>query len=245
MTSRRTRPVVVGIVQARLASQRLARKALADLGGRPLLGFLLDSLSGARELDHVVLAIPYGDRELAEIAQDRGVAVMEGSEHDVLGRVTQAAQASNADIVVRMTGDNPLLDPDLVDAAVQQFAKYGRDYLYVEGYPLGCGEAEVISRGALERADREARAPRHREHVITYFVDHVEEFDVLILPVPDHCRRPAYRLTIDQEDDLAVVRGVLHVLGDPDPPIPFASVIEVLDQHPELAQLNRAVRQRP
>jgi spore coat polysaccharide biosynthesis protein SpsF len=243
MTPKGDKPVVVGIVQARLSSRRLARKALADLCGRPLLGFLLDSLSAARELDDVVLAIPCGEWELADMARQRGIRVFEGSEHDVLRRLTDAARTSGADVMVRMTGDNPLLDPSLVDAGVRQFKNCRCDYLYVEGYPLGCGEAEVISFAALERADREARTPWHREHVITYIVEHHEQFQVQILPAPQQYRRPNYRLTVDEEGDLAVARGVLHELGDPDPPIPFAVVIEVLDNHPELACLNRSVSQ--
>lgn len=237
---------IVAIVQARLNSTRLPRKVLADMGGTRLLDVLVERLLRAEGLDAVWLAIPTGDLALWDAVPGWGISAACGSEEDVLGRYVVAAQASKADAVVRITADCPLLDPQLVSAAVIRYRRRARrhlhtDYLYVQGYPRGTGEVEIVSRQALEQTARETEDPWHREHVVTYLLAHPERFAVVVGQAPRRFRRPDLRLCVDEPADLEVVRWlVAHV----PPPRGVKQLIKALDAHPEIAALNAQVQQR-
>lgn len=235
---------IVAIVQARLGSERLPRKVLAEIGGRPALDILLTNLRTVRSLDGIILAVPERDVELAAFGRQCGVPVFAGPEQDVLARYVGAARQAAASAVVRVTADCPLLDPQLVDQVVQAYRRDPCDYAYVSGYPRGAGDAEVIATAALERAARESTLPWHREHVMTYITDHPERFTIRIEPAPDDLRRPDLRVCIDQPEDLEVVRQVFARLGQAGRPIHVRDVIRLLDSAPEIVRLNRHVRQR-
>lgn len=235
---------VVAVVQARLGSERLPRKVLAPVGGRTALERLLDTLSTVAELDGVALAVPRGEAELVALGRRAGVRVFEGDERDVLSRYVGAARAFAADAVVRVTGDCPLLDPALVGDVVRRYRAAPSDYLHVQGYPRGLGDAEVISAPALERAAREATEARDREHVMTYVTAHPGSFSVVIEDAPPELRRPDLRVCVDEPADLAVVRAVVDAIGRDGRPLPTAEIIRFLDRRPEIARLNADVRQR-
>ena len=241
-----TVPRVVAIAQARLGSDRLPGKVLQDLGGRSLVQRLADVLHAARRLDGIVFAIPERDADLAEHLQDvADVQVHLGPEHDVLARYVGAGEAAGADVVVRVTGDCPLLDPQLVDEAVAAFLRSEADYLTVEGHARGLGDVEVASLDALRLADRRAPADSpHREHVMTWLATHDDEVDVVEVQAQGGAHRPDLRVCVDTPEDLAVVRAVWDVLLPTRPPTE-AEVIAVLDAHPEVRALNQAVVQKP
>ena len=121
------------IVQARTGSSRLPRKVLADLGGRPLIAFLLERLRRCDVVDAIVLATTTqpDDDELVDLAESLGVKVVRGSEQDVLARFALAAAATTASTLVRVTGDCPLVDPDLLAQVIPEFHRQGVDYLRI------------------------------------------------------------------------------------------------------------------
>lgn len=235
---------IVAVVQARLGSERLPRKVLASIGGRPALERLIDGLRTVTELDGVALAVPQSDRELVSFARRIDVPVFEGDEADVLARYVGAAGAVSADAVVRVTGDCPLLDPALVGDVVIRYRRDPCDYLLVQGYPRGLGDAEVISATALERAHREATDAWDRQHVMTYITAHPETFSVRILEAPAALRRSDLRVCVDEPADLEVVRAIVDRLGTDRRPLSAAEIIDFLDRTPAVARLNSAVRQR-
>lgn len=235
---------VVAVVQARLGSERLPRKVLAPVGGRTALERLLDALRTVGELDGVALAVPRGDHELVALGRRAGVPVFEGDERDVLSRYVGSARALAADAVVRVTGDCPLLDPALVADVVRRYRAAPSDYLHVQGYPRGLGDAEIISTAALERAAREATEEHDREHVMTYITGHPGSFSVVIADAPPELRRPDLRVCVDEPADLAVVRAIVDRIGADGRPLPTADVIAFLDREPTVARLNSGVRQR-
>lgn len=164
---------VVVILQARTGSSRLPGKMLLPLAGRPLLGYLLERLRAGATIWPVIVATGDGpgDDRLSTIAEAYGAAVFRGSEVDVLDRVYRAAVANAADLVVRLCGDNPLVDPAAVDRAVALFTGLRSDRIdYVSNdltYPDG-PSVEVVPLAVLERAWREATSPADREHVTRY-----------------------------------------------------------------------------
>jgi glutamate-1-semialdehyde 2,1-aminomutase len=163
---------VVAIVQARMGSTRLPNKVMNQIGGVPMIELLLARLARADKIDQIVLATSIDERNtpLVQHVQKLGYVCVLGSECDVLERYLLAARQAQADVVVRITGDCPLIDPGLVDRAIEQFKLGGVDYLsnaVPATYPDGL-DTEVFSLQVLERAGRESQDPFDREHVTPY-----------------------------------------------------------------------------
>lgn len=232
-----------------MGSSRLPGKVLADLGGRPVLAHLLDTARSCELIDDVVLAVPAHDATLIEFGRSVGIHTVTGDEHDVLGRFQRAATLAGAERIVRLTGDCPLLDGDELRRAVGRFdgavvdgdATRPIDYLSVEDYPRGTADIEIVTSAALAAADAEATDMWHREHVCTFFPDHDDRFGVRIDGPPASLLRPAYRLCVDQPEDLTVVREVHRRLAGA--PASVEAIVGILDEDPDLAAINSQVVQ--
>jgi spore coat polysaccharide biosynthesis protein SpsF len=237
---------VVVIVQARMTSTRLPGKVLMDLAGKPMLERQLERLARCKHVDEVVLATTTNatDDPLAELGARLDVRVHRGSEHDVLDRYAGAARAADADVVVRVTSDCPLIDPaetDLVVVALDADVDYAANVLERD-LPRGL-DVEALWRDTLERVDRMATSAPAREHV-TYFIQ-AERPDLFALRA---VRRPFdaadLRWTVDTPEDLALVRRLYDELGLAEKPLPLADVIAHVRAHPELAAINAAIAQK-
>lgn len=214
MASKGVEMNVVAIVQARLRSTRLPGKVLSPIGGAEMLRLVLERTAAARGVNMVVAAIPEGDEEdaLAKAIDGWGFKVVRGDATDVLSRYAAAAETFGADVVVRVTGDCPLIDPRLVDAVVEELVAHPHlDYVAL-GLSFPDGEnAEAFTRSALERAVAEATRPSHREHVTLFIRDHPELFRLRIL---EHSRDlSAVRLSVDEKRDLDLVDKIVAELG--------------------------------
>lgn len=241
---------VVAIVQARMGSSRLPGKVLREAASQPLIAHLLERLAATSTLDAVVVATTDqpGDDALAAWCQQHGVAVVRGSENDVLARFALAAEQSAAATVVRVTADCPLMDPAEVDRVVSAFvAQWPQlDYVANQGPgrrlgPLGLA-VEVFSRASLERAALEARAPYQREHVTPYLYDDATRFRTLLSDPPeDHAD---LRLTVDTPEDLAVVSPVLEHVAQWPGDFSLARAVAFLRAHPAIAALNQGTAQK-
>jgi glutamate-1-semialdehyde 2,1-aminomutase len=236
MSAGETAPRVVAIVQARLGSVRLPGKVLAEVGGRPLLDLLVQRLQGAHSVDEVVLAVPEGevDELLAAHAEQLGIRCVRGSEHDVLDRYRSAAVASDADVVVRITADCPLIDPALVDRVVARLVVDGLDWA-VTGTSIPDGlDVEVCTRDALERTWSNAASRYDREHV---FPGIKADATLRGARVEHTTDLGAMRITLDEPDDLVVIRAILDEL---DAATLRLADLEVLwTARPELFDANR------
>ena len=227
-----------------MASSRLPGKVLADVGGVPALTRLVRRLRLARHLDGIVLATTTSgaDDALAAWALREGVAVHRGSEEDVLGRVVGAHQALGSDIVVEICGDTPLIEPDIVDRAIEIFRSGIADVVtntVRPSYPQGC-DAQVFSFAALAEVERTVDDPAVREHVSLYFYEHPERYRIYHLEAPASCRLPEQRLQVDYPEDLALVREIYARLepryGDG---FGVDEIVALLRREPQLAALNR------
>ncbi|HEY0835866.1 MAG TPA: glycosyltransferase family protein [Azospirillum sp.] len=242
------RPRVVGISQARMTSTRLPGKVLMEAAGRPLLAHHLDRLRGCAALDAVVLATTVNatDDPVAAMAGRIGVPVFRGDEHDVLGRFAGAAAAHDAEVVVRVTGDCPLIDAELVDQAVGLFLD-GRteappvDYVAIDTtqFPRGL-DAEVFTRAALDEAAARAADPVEREHVTPYIYRRPDRFRLGAPLRPDAPVEP-HRWCVDEPADFELVRRVLEALP---PGFGWQDVCTILRSHPDWYRINRAVPQK-
>lgn len=233
----------VAIVQARMGSTRFPRKVMAEVDGVPLIGVLIERLSRAETVDEIVLATSVDPRNdpLEAYVRGLGVAVYRGSEGDVLDRYYHAAVEASADVVVRITGDCPLVDPAVVDDVVGQFHAAGVDYLsntIVPTYPDGL-DTEVCSMAALTRAWREADAPFDREHVTPYLKTSpsVRQVNVVAPGGEDHS---AKRWTVDEPSDFTVVSRIFSHFGTRRD-FGWRDVLALYDSHPDLFMDNQHI----
>lgn len=228
---------VVAIVQARMSSTRLPGKVLADLAGRPALALLVTRLSRAERLDEIVVATSTdpSDDVIDEWCRSSSVRCIRGSLKDVLGRYVQAAEATQADAVVRITADCPLIDPVLVDGLVSFFAESELDYCGLSGeFPHGL-DCEVFTREALLTTDMNAIEDYDREHVTPFMKRHPGEFRTsTFAPLSGHAHE---RWTLDYPEDLNLLREIARRLLQPQTATTI-DVLSVLDANPELRKLN-------
>lgn len=233
---------VVAIVQARMGSTRLPGKVLMPVLGRPLLAFMLERLARCHRIDAVVVATTTEpvDDAVVKAASECGVEVFRGSQDDVLDRYWQAAQEAKADVVVRLTADCPLVEPDVCDSVIALLGEPEPcDYaatspLFAEG--LDC---EAMTMASLQRSWKEATLRSEREHVTLYIRNHQELFACKVLHNP--VDESHFRVTVDEPADFEVISAVLAGLYPGNPVFSFAAVRSYLESHPEVAVKNSSI----
>jgi spore coat polysaccharide biosynthesis protein SpsF len=245
-------PRVLALIQARLGSSRLLGKSalplpLSATGAKnTILGHVVSRAQRAASVQQVMVATTTQplDDPLATLAARLGVGVFRGDEQDVLGRFAGAlAQAGNFQTVVRLTADNPAIDPAFIDAAVAHHLATRADYTYTNGLPLGTN-IEVLSAAALLRAHREATAPDEREHVTPYLRRHPELFRLETLALNVSPAVAGLRLTVDYPSDYALLSLLFNELGPNFSLTDPTGLPALLTQHPWLAAINAANVQR-
>lgn len=230
---------IVAIIQARMGSERLQGKVLARIGNSSLLTILLDRLKQSHYVDEIVVAttMKKNDDAIVELAKHENVRWHRGSDEDVLDRYREAAKRFNADVVVRVTADNPLTDPELMDMLIEAHLKDKWDYSCCRDAPLGTG-VEIIDHAALDSAHRAAFSRTEREHVTLYLRNHPDDF--AIQTIECHIKDPNIRLTVDTEADLTLMNALEERLG-PLQEVKVRDVIGLLESNPELSELNKPV----
>lgn len=225
-----------------MGSSRLPGKVLADLGGAPMLARMVERVERARGIAEIVIATTdrLEDAAVLALARDLGVRCFAGSAQDVLDRYYHAAAAFDADPVVRLTGDCPLIDPEIVAAVLDRYLEAGNaDHAGLGGrFPDGL-DTEVVSRRALSDAWAKARLPSEREHVTPYIWKNPERFRVVTYDFPEDCW--GMRWTVDEPDDLAFVRAVYARLSGPGRLFGWREVVALVERVPEIAALNAGI----
>jgi spore coat polysaccharide biosynthesis protein SpsF (cytidylyltransferase family) len=234
------------VIQARMGSTRLPGKVLADLGGRPMLARQVERLRLVPGVDRIVVATSDTtiDDPVAALVQSLdGVDLWRGSEDDVLARFAGVAAAFDLDVIGRVTGDCPLIDPVVIGKVLSVFnATAGCDYssnCRPRTWPSGF-DVEFVSRRALDAADAEATDPFDRQHVLVYVFTHPERFRCVNVE-NDGPGSPDLRLTVDYREDLDFVRTLFEALAPHWPTFGLAELLDVLKSRPSLLQINAAV----
>jgi glutamate-1-semialdehyde 2,1-aminomutase len=233
---------IVAIVQARMGSTRLPGKVMMPIQGRPMIEILLDRVVSAKRIDKVILATSANaeNRPLVDHVSQRGHGVFLGSEDDVLARYVHAAREADADIVVRITGDCPLIDAGIIDACIDSFIELGVDYLsntINPSFPDGL-DVEVMRFGALERALKETEATFDREHVTPYLRNSGRFKVAAFQNDEDHS---AKRWTVDDQDDFTVVSRIFDHFS-PDIHFGWNAVLALCEREPGLFDANAGSR---
>lgn len=205
---------VSAIIQARMGSTRLPNKVMMMVMGRPLLGWMIQRVSQSSEINEIIIATTEKrcDDSIAEYSAQQGCYVYRGSEGDVLNRYYQAASIAEADIVVRLTADCPLLDPSIVDSLIKEFKARKVDFLsnsepLPSSWPDGM-DVSVMSYSALKRAHKNAKKPSEREHVTFHFWNNPLEFSCI--RIDRNVDLSNYRITIDYPEDFEVIKTIIE-----------------------------------
>jgi spore coat polysaccharide biosynthesis protein SpsF len=209
------RPRVVAILQARVSSSRLPGKVLMPLAGGPMINFMIERICRSNSIDELVLATSdeASDDPLVQAVDKMGVRVVRGSLNDVLARFALAADVTNPEIVVRLTGDCPLIDPLLIDRVVALISE--GDALYASNcvppsYPDGL-DCEAFRVELLSAAMKDASLPSDREHVTPWIR---RAAGAQIATISSSVDLSQLRWTVDYADDLELIRKMIRVLGD-------------------------------
>lgn len=232
---------VVAIVQARMGSTRLPNKVMKSVVGRPMIELLLTRLRRSKELNQIVVATSVDDRNkpLVSLVRSLGYACEQGSENDVLERYIQTARRHQADVVVRITGDCPLVDPELVDECVRRFRAADVDYfsnIAPPTYPDGL-DIEVVTLAALERAAKESGKPYDHEHVTPY----VRESGLFCTAaMQNDIDLSMLRWTVDESADLEVITKVFERFV-PEIGFGWRQVLDFYNSHPQLFAANQQI----
>lgn len=239
---------VVVIIQARMASTRLPGKSLAQVLGRPLLYYVTERLKHLTHPVKVVVATSEeeSDDPIEAWCRDHHILCFRGSHEDVLDRYVKAARRFSADVIVRITGDCPLIDPNVVDQAIGQFLEHYPDYDYLSNtvqrtFPRGL-DVEVFKRSALEKAHEEAFHTEEREHVTPYIWRQPEVFSLGTLYYKEDLS--PHRWTVDTEEDFALITKLLEAAWPKNPAFAFQELLPLIEAHPEWEAINAHVKQK-
>jgi len=234
--------MIVAIVQARMGSTRLPGKVMMKILGKPMLWHLIQRLKSSKLINRIVLAVPDKeiDRMLLRVAEETGVDSFAGSEDDVLDRYYHAARKYKAETIVRITGDCPLIDPEIVDKTIRYYLENKDELSFVHNglsYPDGIAETEVFSFAALEKAWKEAKLASEREHVTSYMWKNSDLFRSATLEYKEDLSN--LRLVVDDEKDFQLVSEIFKNLYKKDKIFHFNDILDFLKEKPKLLELNK------
>jgi spore coat polysaccharide biosynthesis protein SpsF len=236
---------IVAIIQARMSSTRLPGKVLMDLEGETVMARVVNRVRRCHEINEVLIATTDRPADDAIVAECRklSAAVSRGDEKDVLDRYFRAAQLSKAEVIVRITSDCPLIDPEITSKTINAFLEAHPDYAsnsLERTYPRGL-DTEVFSFDVLAKCWREAAKPYEREHVTPYIYEHPEKFR--LLSIKNDQDYSGHRWTVDTPEDLEFVRAVYARLANR-PDFSGRDVVHLMEREPQLMELNRHIKQK-
>ncbi len=231
---------VVAIIQARCSSSRLPGKVLKELGGKPMIQQVYDRVQKARSVHQTIIAtsVDSSDNPLAQFCEHHSISYYRGDLNDVLTRFSEAAKKYQAQILVRITGDCPLIDPEVIDRVVQAYQNNVQNVDYASNidfltYPDGL-DTEVFSIQALEQANQKATLKSDREHVTPYMRKHLRKINVAL----DQANYSHLRWTVDQQEDFDFVQKIFQDVGKEGRHFGMDEILQWIRSHPQEAERN-------
>jgi len=232
--------LTLAILQARVSSTRLPGKVLRPLLGRPMLACQIERLTHSHRIGKLLVAtsVEPDDNQIEQLCNSIGVPCFRGSLSDVLDRFYQAAKPHHPGLIVRLTGDCPLTDPELIDQGIDFIGQHNFDYVSnvnPRTYPIGL-DMEVFTFASLDRAWREAVLPSEREHVTPYIRNHPDLFSIGNLA--GQADLSFHRWTVDEPADFEFVTKIYELLYPVKPAFTTADILKLLAAHPDLTSIN-------
>lgn len=231
-----------------MGASRLPGKPLKEVMGRPLLSYQLERLRASKLANKIIVAttIDPSDHAIEQLCQKEGIACFRGNALDVLDRYYQAAKFYGADVIVRITGDCPLIDPQIVDQVIKYYLDSLPQYDYVSNslertYPRGL-DTEVFSFELLEQAAKQAKNQEEREHVTPYFYQHPERFS--LGSVKQGIDLSFHRWTVDTPEDLRLISQILMELYPQKSAFDTQDILKAFENHPDWIKINAHIVQK-
>lgn len=244
-------PRIVAIIQARMGSTRLPEKVLMPIVGKPVLWHIVHRIKNVKEIDTIVIATSDSnkDNRIAEFCEVNKIDCFRGSEEDVLDRFYKAAIKYNPDFLLRVTGDCPLVDPDLISELIKYYINNKFDHCgiatgagaaregFIGRFPDGL-DAEIFTMSALRAAWREAEGQLYREHVTPYLWKQPGRFKIgsLISKDKDYSR---FRWTLDNQEDYELIKWIYEQLYPVKNNFNMYDVLELLEKNTGILDKNK------
>jgi spore coat polysaccharide biosynthesis protein SpsF len=236
---------IIATIEARMTSSRLPGKVLMEVAGKPMLEHLVDRLKTVPSLNGIVLATTtnLSDDKLEGFAKKAGINCYRGSENDVMTRVIQAAESVGADIVVEITGDCPLIDPQIVEQTIQMYKFNRADYVsnaHIRSYPDGM-DVQVFALELLKRSAAMTDDVIDHEHVTLHLRNHPELFSQVHLIAPPEIHWPELGLTLDEPKDFDLIKKIIEYFGPVNSLFSCLDIVRLLRQMPAWVAINQTV----
>lgn len=235
---------IVAIIQARMNSERLPGKVLRKLNDTPIIEIIVERVKLAKRIDEVIVAtsLEKSDDELAQYCLHKQLNVFRGDLNNVLERFYQCATKVNADIIIRLTGDNPFVDGGLIDEAIDRFRLENVDYLkFGTNLPLGMG-IEVFTYESLKKAYDQATNSECLEHVTPFMYKNQNIFRCAEIAYSNFEENKDIRLTVDTEADFEVAHKIFENIGRID--FTYERLIDCLKENYDWLKINSSVCQK-
>lgn len=238
-------PNIVAIIEARMASTRLPGKTMGKIVGKPMLALVIERLQRANRLDGIIVATTVNreDDVIVKLAKELGVKWFRGSSEDVLGRVLKAARVHKVDIIVEITGDCPLIDPQMVDLVISKYLRGGYSLVgncLKEPFPRGL-DTRVFSTNVLGEVSRLTQDLADREHVSLYIYEHPKRYQICHMKTFPKLNR--IRLCVDTKEDLRLIRRIYSTLYHENPNFTTLDILNLIEEK-GLGSLNANVKQK-
>jgi len=233
------KPKVAAVIACRVDSTRMYAKPMQLVGKYTILEHLLNQIKTSSMIDEIVLAISEnpGNEIFVDFAKKQKIKFIRGDDEDVLKRLIDGAKYVNADIIFRITSENPYIFWNGIDPLIKNHISGKHDFSFYEKIPLGA-YFEVINLKALETSHRKGKRKHRSELCTLYIKENKNRFKINKLLPEKTFRRPELRLTVDSPQDLLLARILYENLGKNIEPIPLKNIIKFLDKHPEIIKIN-------
>jgi len=230
-------------------SSRYQGKVMKIINGKPLLHFLIKQLRASEKIDNIVIATTTSNKDdiIEKFAKTNSIDCFRGDEFDVLDRFYKCAKRFQMDNIVRITGDNPLIDPKIIDQCIKEFSKKDVDYLSngikfedskwvhnLNGFPSGVS-CEVFSFKTLEKIFFNAKKNSEREHVTSFIINNHNNFQ--ITNISSNIDYSSFRFTVDYEEDFRVIKKILKVFQENEF-ISIQEIISFLNNNKDILKIN-------
>jgi spore coat polysaccharide biosynthesis protein SpsF len=235
----------IATIEARMKSSRLPGKVMMTVLGHPMLYHLLRRLRAVPSLDGIVLATTTdaADDVLVRFAEEQTIGCFRGSEEDVMSRVIGAAESATADVVVEITGDCPIIDPQIVEQTIRMFRAHDVAYVsntHVRSYPDGM-DSQVFRLETLKRSAALTSDALDHEHVTLHIRNHPELFSRVHLVAPPDHHWPELGLTLDEPADFVLLKRVIEHFALDNPLFSCLDAIRLLRARPDWVAINKTV----
>ena len=235
----------VATIEARMTSSRLPGKVLMRAAGKPMLEHLVNRLKKVQSLNDIVLAITTNkaDDKLEEFAERMNINCYRGSEIDVMRRVICAAEFADADTIVEITGDCPIIDPQLVEQCISIFGANQVDYVSnnnIRSYPDGM-DTQVYKLSTLKKSAGMTEDQLDHEHVTLHIRNNPEFFSKINILSPPETHWPNLGLTLDEPRDYELLKKIIEYFEPHNPLFSCREIIALLRERPKWIAINIAV----